>query len=99
MIFDKRVMRVMTHINAGATFGLVAWTLSSWWDAHTGHLTPAYRDAEGRAHVAPDLANHLASTQVKPSALAYALWRVEAARIAWITAPLPHSRGPPVASG
>ena len=46
MNFIERVMRVMTHINIGASLGLAAWVLWSGWLVVTGQITPATRVAE-----------------------------------------------------
>lgn len=46
MDFIERVMRVMTHINAGAALGLAAWVLWSGFQVVTGHITPGYSPAE-----------------------------------------------------
>jgi hypothetical protein len=49
--FIERVMRIMTHVNIGASLGLVAWVLWSCWQMVTGHIAPANRAAEVRALV------------------------------------------------
>lgn len=45
----ERVMRVMTHLNIGASLGLAAWVLWSGWQVVAGQVVPAYRVAEFKA--------------------------------------------------
>lgn len=48
----ERVMRVMTHINIGATLGTAVWLLWSGLQVVSGQWTPAPR---GPAHTSPGL--------------------------------------------
>jgi hypothetical protein len=60
MNFIERVMRVMTHINIGASLGLMAWVLWSGWQVVTGQIAPTYSAAEVRALTTLAHAGHAA---------------------------------------
>lgn len=50
-----RLMRLMVHLNIGATLAIAAWTLWSGWLLASGQLRPAHTPAEIRA-LAPQAA-------------------------------------------
>jgi len=64
--FIERVMRIMTHVNIGASLGLVVWVLWSGWQVVTGQITPAYRAAEVKAIVSLAHAGQPSSMQLVP---------------------------------
>lgn len=67
MNFIVRVMRVMTHINIGATLGLAAWMLWSGWQVVTGQIAPGYRVAEVKALMSLSHAGSPAPMQLVPA--------------------------------
>jgi hypothetical protein len=72
--FFERVMRVMTHINIGASLGIAAWVLWSGWLLVTGQISPAYRVAEVKAlmstaHAGKSPAMHLVPVQASADAV------------------------------
>lgn len=66
MNFIERVMRVMTHINIGATLGLAAWVLWSGWQVATGQMTPAYSVADVKALMSLAQASEPVALQLVP---------------------------------
>lgn len=66
MNFFERVMRVMTHINIGASLGIAAWVMWSGWLLVTGQISPAYRVAEVKALMSTAHAGQSRAMQLVP---------------------------------